>query len=164
MTARTPARTALVAISSPNPELLTFPCVFTTMTSFCIASEIALCSIRLSPEWHHTVSADPMTRGDAHTGRIAASIAPSRDMQSATCALEAAPKASSKDGSGRGQKERTRNPGLPGILQPFDRRRDPGSRADGPSERYECILQMHQVRQDIGLRKIAHRADPDHPS
>src|SRR5580698_3381480 len=89
------------------------PCVFITTTSPSRATVRALCSIRLSPEWHHTVSAEPMTRGDAHTGRMPESMAPSRDMQSATCALDASPKAWSNAPSGRAHASRTRKPGLP---------------------------------------------------
>ena len=56
------------------------------------ASDSALCSIRLSPEWHHTVMAAPMTRGEGQIARIPPSIAPRRDMLSATCELAAFPK------------------------------------------------------------------------
>ena len=83
MTPRTPIFTALVASSSPKPELATLPCVFITTMLPASASESALCSIRLSPVWHHTVRAEPMMRGEGHTGRMPASIAPRRDMLSA---------------------------------------------------------------------------------
>jgi hypothetical protein len=45
--------------------------------------------------------AGPMMRGEFHTGRMPISMAPSRDMQSATWALEALPKAASVAASGR---------------------------------------------------------------
>jgi hypothetical protein len=54
-------------------------------------------------------------RGEGQTGRMPASIAPRRDMLSATWAGEAVPKAASSAASGRRHAACTRNPGLPGI-------------------------------------------------
>jgi hypothetical protein len=56
-----------------------------------------------------------MMRGEGQIGLMPVSMAPSRDMQSAICELEAGPKAASNAASGRGQFERTRNPTLPDI-------------------------------------------------
>src|SRR5580704_10429916 len=84
-----------------------------------IASEIALCNIKLSPAWHHTVSAAPIIRGEGQIGLMPTSIAPRRDMLSATCGLEALPKACSKDSSGRRHGDCTLNPTFPGIENSF---------------------------------------------
>jgi hypothetical protein len=116
ITPRTPIFIALVASNSPNPEFVTFDCVFITTMSPGEASESALCSIKLSPAWHHTVSAAPTIRGECQIGLIPTSIAPIRDMQSATCALEPRANAASSGASGRCHPVRTRNPTFPAIL------------------------------------------------
>ena len=60
-----------------------------------------------------------MTRGDGQMGLMPASMAPSRDMESATWALDEAPKRSNKAVSGLSHTPRTRNPTLPAIFDLF---------------------------------------------
>src|ERR1700733_3133531 len=148
MTARIPLPTAEVPSNSPNGELTRFPCVLTTMMSPDCASEMPLCSMRLSPEWHHTVTAGPMTRGEFQMGRISPSIAPMRDMESATWALDAPSKVLRSAASGRVHDETTRKPGLLAIRFPFlYRRKCSGNSRTGLDLRPEVLKGFLDIRE-----------------
>src|ERR1017187_5903547 len=162
---RTPIFTALVASSSPKAAFTTLPCVFITTISPGTANEMALCNIRLSPEWHQTVSAEPTILGDRQMGLMPASMAPNRDMQSAACALAAIPNASSSACPGRGQGVRTRNPTLPGIVHLHHSGaggRNAGAGRRGKAECAKGILEVQQIGENIVSVDIAHGPDANH--